>query len=111
MSTPTTAREIIISLSERFKPNAATDYLEIVFHFEISGERGGDFTVKIEDNACTVEEGLKGEAKCEIKVSDKNYEDIELGRTKAQMAFMMGKIKISNINAMLKFVECFERLH
>ncbi|MGB1248588.1 MAG: SCP2 sterol-binding domain-containing protein [Chitinophagales bacterium] len=111
MNTPTTAKEIILSLSDRFKTASVDEDLEIIFHFEISGDRGGDFTVHIKDAKCTVSKGLHGEPKCEIKVSDSNYEEIELGKTNAQMAFMMGKIKISNIGAMLKFVENFERLH
>jgi putative sterol carrier protein len=45
-----------------------------------------------------------------VKASDQNYEDVELGRTNAQMAVMMGKIKISDIGVMMKFINYFERL-
>lgn len=107
----TTAREIILSLKDRFKPDKVEDDLDIVFHFELSGDNGGDFTVTIKDKTCTVAEGLEGEAKCTVKAKDKVYADVELGKTNAQMAFMMGKIKVNNLNAMLKFVDCFERLH
>lgn len=106
-----TAKEIILSLEERFKPEEVDEDLSILFHFDISGENGGQFSVKIEDDTCTVTEGLEGEPKCLVSATDKVYEDIELGRTNAQMAFMMGKIKISNIMAMMKFINCFERLH
>lgn len=105
----TTAKEIIQSLPKRFKADKVDDLLDIIFHFEISGEDGGDFSVIIKDKTCTVLEGLQGEAKCTVTAKDSTYADVELGKTNAQMAFMMGKIKVSNLNAMLKFADCFER--
>jgi putative sterol carrier protein len=45
-----------------------------------------------------------------IQTSDETYEEVEYGRTNAQMAVMFGKIKVSNIPSMLKFVEMFNRL-
>lgn len=110
MSTET-ARDIILSLENRFIPSDDREDLDAIFHFEISGDNGGNFTVHIVDNTCKVTEGLHGEAKCVVKCKDSVYKDIELGKTNAQMAFMMGRIKISNIGAMLKFIESFERLH
>ena len=101
----TTAREIISSLPNRFKADKVDEDLDIVFHFEIEGDNGGEFTIHIKDKTCTVENGLIGEAKCTVKANDKVYADVELGKTNAQMAFMMGKIKVSNLNAMLKFVD------
>ncbi|MCD8529118.1 MAG: SCP2 sterol-binding domain-containing protein [Chitinophagales bacterium] len=106
-----TASDIILSLQNRFLPEKVDEDLDIIFHFDINGDRGGQFTVHIADDACTVKEGLEGDPKCVVSCKDSVYEDIELGRTNAQMAFMMGKIKISNIMAMMKFVECFKRLH
>lgn len=106
-----TAREIILSLQDRYIPSEEREDLDTTFHFEISGDNGGDFTVHIEDNKCTVAEGLHGDANCVVKCKDSVYSDLELGKTNAQMAFMMGKIKISNIGAMMKFINNFERLH
>ncbi len=104
------AREIILSLPSRLKPGAA-EGLDFYYHFIISGSRGGEFTVGITNNACHVTEGLQGnEPKCVIQTSDETYEEVEYGRTNAQMAVMFGKIKVSNIPSMLKFVEMFNRL-
>ena len=66
-----TAREIILSLKDRFKPNKVEDELDIVFHFQLSGDNGGEFTVAIKDKNCEVSEGLIGEAKCTVKAKDK----------------------------------------
>lgn len=110
MTTPETAREIILSLEQRFNADKVEEDLDIVFHFDISGDRGGQFTVQIEDDTCRVTDGLNGEANCVVSCKDSVYEDVEFGRINAQMAFMMGKIKISNIMAMMKFIDCFDRL-
>lgn len=106
-----TAREIIQSLPERFIEHSVSEDLNIIFHFEISGSEGGDFTVEIKNRTCSVREGLHGEPKCVVQTKDKTYVELEYGKTNSQMAFMMGKIKISNLGAMFKFVECFEKLY
>ena len=106
---PTTAVEILHSLPRRFLPERAGDW-ETVFHFDISGSEGGQFTVTIKEGKCTVDSGFTGEAKCTVTVSDKTYRDIELGRIKAELAFMTGKIKITNLAEMMKFTKMFQRL-
>lgn len=105
-----TAKEIIASLPQRLKQGEGVG-VDIIFHFEIDGANGGKFTVNVKDGACTVQDGLHGTPKCIVKTTDEVYADVELGRTNAQMAVMMGKIKVSNIPSMLKFIEMFERLH
>lgn len=108
-TTPETAAEIIKSLPERLKKEKA-EGIEANFHFQISGDRGGDFTVVLKDQAVTVTEGLEGDPSCVVTTTDEVYEDTELGRTNPQMAVMMGKIKISNLGEMMKFVGLFQRL-
>lgn len=81
----------------------------MVYHFKISGERGGEFTVKVDNGKCSVMSGLHGDPKCVVESTDRVYEEVELGQTNAQMAVLFGKLKVSNIPSMLKFVEMFER--
>lgn len=85
-----TAKEIIQSLTTRLKPGAGQG-IDITYHFKISGERGGNFTVRVTNGVCTVENGLTGEPKCVIETSDQNYEDAETGKINNQMAVLMGK--------------------
>ena len=106
---PETAKDIIYSLPQRLKADKAAN-ANAIFQFDIEGPNGGQFTAKLENGVCTVSDGLNGTANCIIKAKDKDYEDVELGRTNAQMAVMMGKVKISNIGEMLKFIELFKRL-
>ncbi|MEP7129351.1 MAG: SCP2 sterol-binding domain-containing protein [Chitinophagales bacterium] len=103
-----TAAALIQSLPQRMKAGAGQG-IDLLYHFKISGEHGGDFTVKVKDGICTVENGLSGDPKCEIEAKDTVYEDVEMGRTNAQMAVLFGKLKVSNIPSLLKFVEMFER--
>lgn len=109
MSVPQTAKEIVLALPERFKADAAGGDSG-VFHFIIEGENGGEFSVNVENGACTTSEGLNGDPDCVIRADAADFEDAELGRTNKQMAVMMGKIKISNLGAMMKFMTMFEDL-
>jgi putative sterol carrier protein len=106
---PKTADEIIKSLPLRFRAEKAGGW-ETIVHLDISGADGGQYTVRIEKGICTVEEGLTGEQKCTVKTSDKTYRDIELGRTNPEVAFMMRKIRISNLKEMMQFTKMFQRL-
>ncbi|MCO5247984.1 MAG: SCP2 sterol-binding domain-containing protein [Chitinophagales bacterium] len=103
-----TAKEIIFGLPERFKDGNESE--TGTFHFEIEGDGGGEFTVSVENGNCNVQEGLQGEADCVIRSTASDFEDAELGRVNKQMAVMMGKIKISNLGAMLKFISMFEEI-
>lgn len=109
MKKPETAREIILSLSERFRPEKAENGFETVFHLNIEGERGGEFTISIADGKIQVQEGLHGDAKCVVSSKADIYEDVEWERTNPQMAFMFGKIKVSDIGEMLDFAGLFYR--
>ncbi len=106
---PTTAAEIIRSLPERFRPEKVGDW-ETLFHFDIAGPEGGQFTVTVRKGLCTVENGLKGEPECVVKTTDKVYRDVELGRANAEIAVMTGKIKISDLAEMMRFIKAFRRL-
>ena len=104
-----TAKEIVLGLPQRFKAEEAGD-TQGVFQFVIEGEGGGEFSVKVSDGQCTVEEGLSGEPACIISATAADFEDAEEGRVNRQMAVMMGKIRISNLGAMLKFITIFKDL-
>jgi acyl-CoA dehydrogenase len=109
MQKPISAREIVLSLKERFRPEKAEQGYETVFHLDISGERGGQFTVRIADGNLNIEEGLNGTAKCVVSAKDETYEDMEWGRTNAQMAVMFGKVKVSDLGEILDFIPLFHR--
>jgi putative sterol carrier protein len=105
---PQSAADILQSLPQRFLPEKAGDW-ETVLHFDISGPEGGQFTAIIKQGHCSVEMGFNGTAKCTVKVSDQTYKDVELGRTKAEVAFMTGQIRISDLAEMMQFTKMFRR--
>lgn len=108
---PQTAREIVLSLSDRLKTYKVQPDYQTNVHFDLIGENGGKFTVNIENGVCTVHEGHVGEAKCTLTAKVKDYEDVELGRSNPQMAVMMGKIRLSNMGEMMTFSGLFKRLY
>jgi len=104
------ASEIVRSIPKRFKKKKVAPDYETRIHFTIKGDRGGKFTVEVKDGVCSVQEGLIGEPKCTVKTKDKVYEAIEMGKKNAQMAFMMGKIKISDIGELTQFIKLVKKL-
>ncbi|MCW3126002.1 MAG: citronellyl-CoA dehydrogenase [Bacteroidetes bacterium] len=103
----TTAKEILFSLPGRLKTDKVDDSTSGVFHFLMEGE--GDYTITLKDKAVTVEDGLVGTPTCEVRAKASDYVDIETGKTNPQMAFMMGKIKITNLGEMMKFMGLFAK--
>lgn len=101
-----TAREFILNLPNRVNP-AAIEGMETLFHFDLEGPEGGQFTVTIRDGACTAAETLEGEAKCSVKAPADTFMEVVTGKTNAMMAIMMGKVKITNQGEMLKYAKIF----
>ena len=104
-----TAKEIVLGLPSRLKSEESAGQSG-TFHFKLEGDNGGEFTVTVADGVCTVAEGSNGEADCLISALASDFEDAEEGRVNKQMAVMMGKIKISNLGAMLKFLGMFNEI-
>lgn len=109
-STPQTAKEIVYSLPQRLKLDKVDDNTSSVFHFKLDGDTGGEFTAVLKDKTVAVSDGLNGDATCVITAKATDYEDLELGRGNPQMMFMMGKIKVSNLGEVMKFITYFSRI-
>ncbi|WP_137939058.1 SCP2 sterol-binding domain-containing protein [Chitinivorax sp. B] len=109
MSLPSNIQELFQGLPARLKAADAAGKSS-VFHFELTGDGGGLYTVSVVDGVCKVETGLNGEAKCKVTATASDYLDIELGKLRPEMAFMMGKIKITNLPEMMTFMQLFTKL-
>lgn len=108
MQPPITFQDIVTSIPSRFRPEKAGSQ-KLTFHFDISGNDGGEYTVLIVDGTCTLTDGLNGSADCVIKAKAEVYTQIELGKTNPQMALMMGKVKVSNLGKMMEFAKLFRK--
>lgn len=103
------AKEIIASIPQRFRPEKASG-VAMTVHFDITGEMGGQFTVSIENAHCVLLTGLVGTPNCVIEAVDSDYADIETGKIDPQMAFMTGKIKVSEVMQMMQFTRMFHKV-
>ncbi len=102
----TTAKDFILGLPAKAKPETLQG-LETKFHFDISGDGGGAFTVNIADGAMIATEGHEGEAKCTVKATAENFMGTLRGDINPMMAVLTGKIKISNQGEMMKYAKIF----
>jgi crotonobetainyl-CoA:carnitine CoA-transferase CaiB-like acyl-CoA transferase/putative sterol carrier protein len=103
-----TAKQILDSIPVRFRPEKALGY-HAVFHFDITGDETVQYTVDIADGNCQLKQGLLGQPDCVIAAKAQTYIDIETGKANPQVALMMGKVKVSNIAAMMQFAKCFRK--
>ncbi len=101
-----TAKEFITTLPQ----NVPQKYLENVdtcFHFDISEEGGGQFTLTAKDGKLDVQEGIVGESKCVVSAKNKNFMALVRGELNPMMAVFSGKLKISNTSEVLKYAKMF----
>ncbi len=101
-----TAKEFIQTLPEKVHPDAI-EGASTVFHFDIDGDGGGQFTVALEDGKVDVKDGFEGEAKCKVTASSQNLVSVVTGKLNPMMAVLTGKVKISNQGELLKYAKIF----
>jgi putative sterol carrier protein len=88
-----TADELFASLPERFRADRAGD-LHATYLFELSGDGGGSWTVRVADGALGVEDGGTAEPDVTVRASADDWMAIVEGRKDPQLAFLTGKLKV-----------------
>jgi len=88
-----TVEEILENL-EQVDP-ARIQGMEAVLLFDLSGEGGGKWTVKVADEKLEVEEGEAAEPNLTLTMAAQDLLDLANGKLNAIGAFMQGKIKVS----------------
>jgi putative sterol carrier protein len=99
-----TIEELMRSIPERAASVGATD-CDGVYHFTFGGAHKPDWTIRIADGDCQVTEGLLGQSDCTIRMDEQTFLGIQTGSVDPQMAFMTGKIKVSNLMLMMGFAK------
>jgi putative sterol carrier protein len=98
--------EFLKGLPAKVNP-ASIAGLETIFHFDIDGSQGGQYTIEVKDGKVNVADGLQGEPRCTVRASDENFINLATGELNPMMAILTGKVKISNQGEMLKYAKIF----
>jgi putative sterol carrier protein len=99
-----TAKEILYAMPGKVNISDI-EGVNTIFHFDFASD--GQHTIKIADGNVTVEDGLNGEAECVLTASADDFTKLMSGDLNPMMAVMMGKIKLSNMGAMMKYAKLF----
>jgi alkylation response protein AidB-like acyl-CoA dehydrogenase/putative sterol carrier protein len=105
-SIPRTVEDLIGSLPARIRPDKAEGW-QAVFHYKIKGAEKPEWTIFIDGADCRVEEGLAGTPTCTVEMKEATYVGIETGTVNPQAAYMMGKVKVSRLAEMMRFIKTF----
>ncbi len=108
--TPAEVEAIFRSLPPRLRPERLDGWGGTV-HFVIVGADKPEWTVVIADGSVKVDEGLLGEPGCVVKMGEKTFLNIEMGKKKAIVAFVKGKIRVTNVGVMRKYDRAFWKLY
>ncbi|MCP9769183.1 hypothetical protein EGI22_14790 [Lacihabitans sp. LS3-19] len=76
--------------------------IDTVINFDMKGK---DAHIIVKDNAITVHEGSAESAEVSITAKESDLLSVINGDTNPMMAMMMGKLKISNPGAMMKYAK------
>ncbi len=68
--------------------------MNAVYQFDLSGDNGGVFHVKVTDGATDLVEGASDSANITITMSADDFDSLLDGKLNATSAFMAGKLKV-----------------
>ena len=103
---PVTVESLFGSLPDRLRPEK-TEGWSTCFHYKIEGAAAPEWTVWVEGPSCRVAQGLEGDPKCVVEMDEETYLGVETGQVNPQVAFMMGKVKVSDISEMMHYIKAF----
>ena len=99
--------ELFERMPEHFDVEKAGD-LDATVLFDLSGEGGGQWHVKVADGVCTTGEGPVESPTATIRMDATDYVDMIAGRLNAMDAFMQQKIRVEgDLSTVMKFQTLF----
>ncbi|MCW2955341.1 MAG: sterol-binding protein [Thermoleophilia bacterium] len=101
-------KERFSTLVARFKPEAAKGVDER-FQFDLTGDGGGKWYVVIKDGKITVTEGTGPNPTATLKASASDYKKMAEGDMNKTIAFLRGKLKVTNKDALEKWDTYFKK--
>jgi alkylation response protein AidB-like acyl-CoA dehydrogenase len=106
---PATIEGLLLSLPGRFRPEKVESFSARV-HFRFKGAARPEWTVTIAGGAggaCEVSEGHSGTPDGVVTTTAETWIGIETGSVNPQTAFLLGKLKVSNVVLLTRFVKAF----
>lgn len=91
--------ELIEMIPGAFIPEKAGGVSAVVI-FQVSGEGGGDWTMRIENGTCRVNEGKADSYDLKLEGNAQDALDVFAGKVDPMRAYMQGKVRLSG-NMML----------
>lgn len=89
-----TCEESLREMHRSFKPEVAGN-LNATYLFDVSGSNGGKWTLEIKNGKCELKKEIPSNPSVTISISDQDWLAIHSGKLNSQMAFMMGKLRVS----------------
>lgn len=103
----TSVAQLFELMPDRFNKEAA-EGIDATYQFELTGEGGGTYHVRIGGGTCDVCVGPSDDASITVTMQACDYIDMINGRLNPQMAFMGGKLKIKgDMSLALKMQQIF----
>ena len=96
------AKEYLENTAARLSATEIGD-VNTTLHFDFGGN--GAYSMHVADGKAELTEGLAGDAECVIKADADDFVKIATGDMNPMMAMMMGKLKLSNPGAMMKYAK------
>ncbi len=106
MATSEQISQIFPTMVERFKADKAGD-LNTVIQFDLSGDNGGTYWVKISDGTVTTGNGAAESSNMTVKATADDFHSLVTGQMNPMQAFMMGKLKVSDMGLGMKMTQIF----
>ncbi len=107
MPTQSEVQEVFPGMLTRFQPDKAKG-VNATIQFELSGDAGGTYWVKIADGQATWGEGTTDSPSMVFKSKDEDFIALMTGKLNPMQAFMMGKIKVNNMDIGMKMMQMFQ---
>lgn len=96
-----TAKDFLMKVVTKINPDEIKGIISNI-HFELNDEK---YTIALNDGKAEFQEGLQGTPEINIKTSPENLVKIATKEMNPMTALMMGKLKISNPGAMMKYAK------
>ena len=107
MSISTDVKEIFAKMPEVFLPEKAAGLNKTIV-MDLSGEGGGQWTIKLVDGAISIDEGEDGSPHLTLRMAAVDFIDLIHGRANPMNLFMAGKIKVEgDVTLAMKFQDLF----